>query len=460
MRLDLSTRWRLRVQNALFFLLFGLVITLLAWLSVHYSMQADWTAGSRNTLSEASQMLLKRLDGPIQITAYARDNPSLRGGISRLVSRYQRYKPDLSLTFVNPDLLPEQVRKLGITMDGELYLEYHGRGERLQQVNEQALTQSLQRLGRPQDRIVSFLAGHGERKSQGVANHDLGTFGQELERIGIRSEMLDLTTGTQIPDTTTVLVIAGPQTPLSAQEIQAIERYLERGGNLLWLLEPEDPPGLQALATRIGITIWPGVVVDADASRLGIKNPAFIPIADYGPHPITESLRSLVLLPRTVALDLQPDTGWNTTVLLETQLRTWTETGALDAQMQFDAGTTEHAGPLIVGVALTRSRPSTSATAITDTHSAPQQRIVVIGDGDFLSNTYLGNGGNLQLGLNIMNWLTQDDALIILHPKAALDLHLDLSEGTLALLAAIFLIALPALLAMSGWLIWWRRQRR
>lgn len=458
MRLDLSTRWRLRVQNALFFLLSGLLIILLAWLSTHYSIQADWTAGNRNTLSEASQMLLKRLDGPIHITAYARDNPSLRGGITRLVSRYQRYKPDLSLAFVNPDLLPEQVRKLGITRDGELYLEYRGRGERLQQLSEQALTQSLQRLGRPQDRIVAFLAGHGERKPQGVANHDLGTFGRELERVGIRSEMLDLTTSTQIPDTTAVLVIAGPQTALPAQEIQAIGGYLDRGGNLLWLLEPEDPPGLQTLAAQLGIKIWPGVVVDADASRLGIKNPAFIPIADYGPHPITESLRSLTLLPRAVALDLQPDTGWNITVLLETQLRTWTETGALDERMQFDSGTTEQAGPLTVGVALSRSRPGASVTTgITD---APQQRVIVIGDGDFLSNTYLGNGGNLQLGLNIMNWLTQDDALIVLHPKAALDLQLNLSEGTLALLATIFLIVLPALLAISGWLIWLRRQRR
>ncbi len=460
MRLDLSTRRRLRIQNGLFLLLFGLVIGLLAWLSVHYPVQADWTAGGRNTLSEASRMLLGRLDGPISITAYARDNLSLRDGIARLVGRYQRYKPDLTLAFVNPDLLPDRVRELGITADGELYLEYRGRGERLQQLSEQALTQSLQRLGRQQDRIVLFLTGHGERKPQGAANHDLGAFGRELEKIGIRPEVLDLAAGAQVPDTATVLVIAGPQMPLPTAEIQAIVEYVSRGGNLLWLLEPKDPSGLQALATLLGIAVLPGVVVDADTSLLGIKNPAFIPIADYGPHPITEPLRSPALLPQAVALEPQPAAGWKADLLLESQLRTWTETGSLDERMQFDPDTAERLGPLTVGLALVRPRPGPSATGVADAQTTSPQRIVVVGDGDFLSNTYLGNGGNLQLGLNIMNWLTLDDTLIVLRPKAAPDIHLDLSDGALALIAAVFLLVLPATLLASGWLIWFRRRRR
>lgn len=461
MRLDSSTRWRLRIQNTLFLLLFGLLIGLLAWLSVRYPVQVDWTAGGRNTLSEASRMLLDRLDGPIRVTAYARDNLPLRNGIARLVGRYQRYKSDLTLTFVNPDLLPDRMRELGITADGELYLEYRGRGEKLQQLSEQALTQALYRLGRQQARVVLFLAGHGERKPQGMANHDLGTFGRELEKIGIQPETLDLTTETQIPNMAAALVIAGPQTPLRTAEIQAIVKYVGRGGHLLWLLEPEDPSGLQELATLLGITVLPGVVVDADTSLLGIKNPAFIPIADYGPHPITESLRSPALLPQAVALDLQPAAGWKADVLLESQLRTWTETGPLDERMQFDPGTTERPGPLTVGVALVRPRPGPPVAGAVDAQAAASpQRIVVIGDGDFLSNTYLGNGGNLQLGLNIMNWLTLDDTLIVLRPKAAPDIHLDLSDGALALIAAVFLLVLPATLLASGWLIWFRRRRR
>ncbi|MFO1372772.1 MAG: GldG family protein [Candidatus Competibacteraceae bacterium] len=459
MRLDAPVHWRLRVQNLLFLLLFGVVIGLLAWLSNRYVLQADWTAGGRNTLSEASRTLLARLDGPVRMTAYIRDDSPLRGSIHRLISRYQRYKPDMELALLNPDLLPSQMRELGITQEGELDLVYRGRHERLQQLSEQALTNALQRLSRQQERVVLSLDGHGERKLLGVANHDLGTFGHELEKVGIQVRPLTLDAEPRIPIDVAALVIAGPRLPLPPNEVQAVLEYVKQGGNLLWLLDPDDRSGLAALAATLGITILPGVVVDADAPRLGIKNPAFIPIADYGPHPVTVALRSPALLPEAVALDLQPRAGWETAVLLETQARTWTETGPLTGQLRFDPDTAERSGPLTVGVALFRPRPSGSAD-IGPLPTIPQQRLVIIGNGAFLSNTYLGNGANLELGLNILNWLTLDDSLIAIRPRTAPDLNLELSNSALALLAAIFLLVLPGLLLGSGWFIWFYRRRR
>jgi ABC-type uncharacterized transport system involved in gliding motility auxiliary subunit len=210
---------------------------------------------------------------------------------------------------------------------------------------------------------------------------------------------------------------------------------------------------LPALATLLGITILPGVIVDADTPRLGISHPAFIPIVDYGPHPITAPLRSPALLPQAVALAVQPSANWQAAVLLESQSSSWTETGSLEGQLQFDPDSTERSGPLIVGVALFRPR-----------HVAPrgvaQQRVVVMGDSDFLSNTYLGNGANLELGLNTLNWLVLDEALMMIPPRTVPDPSLNLSEGALAWLAAVFLVILPAGLMASGWLIWFYRRRR
>ena len=459
MRLDPAVRWRLRFQHLLFLLLFGLVLGLLAWLSTRYSIQADWTANGRNTLSEPSQVLLARLSEPVRVTAFARDNPTLRDAIRRLIERYRQHKPDLTLTFVNPDLSPDRVRELGVTLDGELYVEYRGRGEKVQQLSEQALTLTLQRLSRQQDRPVLFLAGHGERNPSGIANFDVGTFGRELEKIGIRLHSVDLSKERAIPSANAALVIAGPQQALPPDQVQLMLDDVARGGNLLWLLEPDDPSGLQALAAALGIDVLPGTVVDPDTARLGIKNPAFIPVVDYGPHPITESLRTPTLLPQAVALEVRASADWRSAVLLESQSGSWTETGPLDGPIQFDPNTAERSGPLTVGVALFRPRPATT-TGTADPLVSPQQRIVVIGDGDFLSNTYLGNGANLELGLNIMNWLTLDDAPILVRPKTVPDPSLDLSDGTLALIAAIFLVALPAGFLACGWLVWFYRRRR
>lgn len=459
MRVTASVRWRLWLQHLLFLLLFGLLIGLLAWLSYRYPLQADWTFSTRNSLSESSQQVLASLSQPVRITAFARDNAALRDGISRLIARYQRLKSDLQLIFVNPDLLPDRVRELGISLDGELYLQYQGRSEKVQRLSEQALTSALQRLNRRQDQPALFLEGHGERKGLGIANHDLGTFGRELEKIGIPVRSVNLSEVSLVPSAG-VLVIAGPQQPLAADEIKKILSYIAQGGNLLWLLEPGDIPSLQSLAALLGLSVLPGVIVDPKVSRLGIKNPAFIPIIDYGLHPITQSLRTPALLPHAAALIITPIPGWSSAILLESQAETWTETAPVGGSIQFDVDTAERQGPLTVGVALFRPTPKASTVETGSVIHTQQQRVVIVGDGDFLSNTYLGNGANLELGLNVLNWLTLEETPSIVQPKTVPDPNLNLSERTLAFMALLFLVVIPIVLLASGWSIWFYRQRR
>lgn len=454
----LSLRARLRLQNLAFLLLFGLAVGLLAWLSTRYAFQADWSAGARNTLSAASRELLARLPGPVEITAFARPNSFLRQSIRTLVGRYQRFKPDLALAFINPDAAPDRVRELGIGQDGELYLEYRGRGEHLRRLNEQELTQALLRLSRGGERRVWFLEGHGERNPLGKANHDLGLFGRELERTGVVIQRLNPARQPQLGNSAAALVIASPQVRLLPGEVQRILAYLEQGGNLLWLLEPFEDSGLQALTDALGVGPLPGVVVDVDTPWLGSDHPpTFALVADYGPHPVTERLQTLTLFPTAAALKVQPADGWRAETLLLTQSRTWTELGEIDGRIRLDAAQ-ERAGPLPVGVALVRPRPGSAAGS--GNTAAFQQRVVVVGDGDFLSNTYLGNGGNLDLGLNMLNWLAQDDGLIAIHAHSAPDRTLVLSNPARLLIGGGFLLLLPAALLGSGGWIWWRRRRR
>ena len=92
--------------------------------------------------------------------------------------------------------------------------------------------------------------------------------------------------------------------------------------------------------------------------------------------------------------------------------------------------------------------------------SPGEQRIVVIGDGDFLSNAYLGNGGNLNLGMNLIDWLGRDDALIAISPTTAPDLSLTLSKFASAVIGLTVLLGLPLLLLACGITIWLRRRHR
>ena len=441
-------RIKARLDGLLFHLLLAVAIGLAGWLNNRYHWSWDWSASARNSLTPASQQLLSKLELPLRITAFAPDNRELRQRTREVVSRYQRYRPDIQLLFVDPVQHPSLTRELGIRVAGELRLEYGGRSENLQQIDEQGLSNAIQRLLRQGEKWIVSLQGHGERGFTGQANHDLEAFGTELGRKGFRVQSLDLASTPQLPDNTGLLVIAGPQAPYLPGEVRLIIEYLERGGNLLWLMEPGDLYGLEPLARKIGIDVLPGTVVDANGAELGLEDPAIALVPRYPNHPATKQFDLITLYPQAAALEPNNvSDDWAVFPLLNTLDRSWNETGPIRGQVARDPDLGEQAGPLSIGIAFSRSR------------ELGEQRLLVIGDGDFLSNAFLGNGGNLNLGLNLIRWLTGDDRLIDIPAKTARDLKLDLPPLTGAAIGLGFLFALPLGLAVSGALIWWRRRK-
>lgn len=446
-------RMRLRhaVQNGLFVVLVLVLAGLFAVIARQHAVQWDLTASGRNSLSAASVDVLRKLEGPVSVTAYATPQDprlgDLRKHIGDFVARYQRAKPDVKLVFVDPREQPRAAARAGVQMNGEMVVEYGERSERLATLSELEFTNLLIRLSRPAERLAMSLDGHGERSLVGGANHDLGDFGKQLARKGIGVSTLNLAIAPQVPDNLSVLVIASPQVDVLPAAMAKILDYVERGGNLLWLIDQEPLHGLEELAERIGITLSPGVVVDPDAIERGGRPVMSVAgSGGYGGHPVLEGLRVNTLFPFARAIAATPNEGWKTTPLVEVAPRGWIETDDLSGRIVFDKGR-DTAGPVQIAVALERMREERT------------QRIVVVGSGHFLANMYLGNGGNLDLGVNMVNWLAGDERLISIQPRSAPDTSLDLSKGALLSIVIGFLIVVPLLLASAGAWIWWRRRR-
>ena len=184
------------------FCLLSISVGLLAWLSHKHSLEYDWTANGRHTLSEASRDLLAKMPDKIEITSYARENSQLRDAIRKFVGKYQRHKPDIVLRFVNPDAVPDEVRNLGISVDGEIIVRYQDRSEHVKSDKEQVFTNALQRLARNQERWIAFVEGHGERNALGDANHDMGDWVKQLFNQGYRVQPINLSETQAIPDNT------------------------------------------------------------------------------------------------------------------------------------------------------------------------------------------------------------------------------------------------------------------
>jgi ABC-type uncharacterized transport system involved in gliding motility auxiliary subunit len=391
-----------------------------------------------------TRAILAKLDGPVDIVSYASPQGDLRESVATALKRYQQVKPDLHLSFVDPQQDPAAMRNLGITVDGELILHYRDREQRLETLTELTLTDAFERLVRGSDRIVAFVTGDGERRADGQANADFGTFMSQLEHSGMRAVPLNFSQVTSVPDRTDLVVLASPQAALSAGAAKALSDYIANGGNLLWLADPgNQDPGLQPLADALGIRVLPGVVIDASNAALGLKDPRMIALGDYPPSTITRGFTFATLFPEVAPLAQTRKSDWKIDPVLRTSPQ---------ATMQSLDSTSSAAlkGPLDFGFALSRLSPSPAKS---------EQRVVVIGNGDFLSNSFLGNGGNRALGERIFNWLLGDDQLLSMPPRGAPDRALNVSQAELDVLSIGFIVALPLLLLVIGGVIAWRRRR-
>lgn len=447
MRSSRQSRIQLRLASSGFMVLLLVLAGMLLWLSRDYHQQFDWTRGGRNTLSEASRQLLQTLKPPVTITAYASPTAGLRKNITTFVARYQKVKPDIALTFVDPNTDPARVREAGVRVDGELVVEVGGRRENLNQLTEEALTNALVRLGRGGERWVVFLSGHGERSPDRQASYDLSAWASQLAKRGLKTRALALGSNNAIPENTSVLVIAGPRVKLLAGEIKQIENYLNRGGNLLWLGDPGSLQGLQRIAELLGVEFQRGVVVDPTSQAVTGKAANFIVVGRYGAHPVVQGFELPTLYPDAAGLSVQAPKGWEQQTLLDTTPTAWVETGSLSGRIQFDAGQ-DFRGPVVLAVALTRKQ------------EGREQRVAVFGDGDFLSNAFIAEGGNLELGMNLVNWLGSDDTYINVPALTAPDAKLSLSQTSQIIIALAFLVVLPLGLLAGGITIWWRRRKR
>jgi ABC-type uncharacterized transport system involved in gliding motility auxiliary subunit len=438
-------------------LLIAFAAVAVAFLSTRFGFENDWSDANGASLSPPSIALLNTLDAPVEVVSYASRQNGLRAVIADFVERYRRAKPDVTLRFVDPDADPEAMRAAGVMVDGEMDLRYRDRSERLKVLSETEFSNALLRLSRARERIVAFLEGEGERQPLGKANADLGQFVAALADRGLRAVPLPLANTGKVPENADLVVVANPRVALAPAVANELVDYVDRGGNLLWLTEPDENAGLDALADALSIRVLPGTVVDASGSAFGLGDPSFVALAKYPPHAVTKNFLLTTLLPQPAALAQLANPAWDVKPILRSSDKSWNETGhipkageAADTIRQ-DADAGEIAGPLDLGFALSRISPRPDKK---------EQRVVVIGDGDFLSNSFLGNGGNREFGQRVFDWLTGDDDQISVPDKSAPDRTLSLTQAQLGAISVVFLVAVPLVLAASGLLIGWRRRRR
>jgi ABC-type uncharacterized transport system involved in gliding motility auxiliary subunit len=437
-----------------------MLVVLLGYLAGQYHVAKDITQANRNILTQGSVNVLKQMKEPINITVFAtKDDASggdnFRKGMIDFIARYQREKKNVNLRFINPSIEPKLAQDAGVKEDGEVVVEYNKRSEHIiPPIAEQEMTNLLVRLSRTNQQAVMYLDGHGERNLLGVKNHDIGEFGKQLEKKGFKFANPDLTVAQAVPSNGAMLVIASPQVNVSEVEAKKIKAYLERGGNLLWLVDDNNLRGLESVAEYLGMTVSSGIALDMASAQYGAD--ARVSFASlYGEHAITKNFMLRTLFPEAhqVTAKGTDENGWKVSNLVEVAPNGWLMAGKLakDAKPEFNEKTDKR-GPINIGVALERI------------YGKKGQRVVVMGNANFLSNTFITNGGNLDLGVNIVNWLAGDDQLITIQPMPLKDINVTIPDSDSGRLVAWtvfhgFQYFLPLAMMIAGFYFWWKRRK-
>jgi hypothetical protein len=209
------------------------------------------------------------------------------------------------------------------------------------------------------------------------------------------------------------------------------------------LVDADNLHGLERLAEKLELILPSGIVVDPAAQEM--RAPVTWALgAGYTPHAITQNFDLITAFPSARPLLWNESAGWKT--LVEVAPRGWVSQTAAQGKFEFDKRN-DTKGPVVIAAALQR------------TVNDHEQRVVVVGSGEFLANSFAGNGGNVELGLNMLNWLSSDERLISLSPRPSKDSKLALTETQLISISLGFLIILPLLLAGTGGYLWWKRRR-
>ena len=412
--------------------------------SYHFRYTSDWTRVGKHSLTPASIEILRNLPKTIQISAYLPRAHPARPAVADFVNRYLRHHDGIDFRFIDPASEPQKVRDNNIK-DGEIVIQYQDRSERVNKLLETSFSAALARLARNKTQFIVFISGHGERSPNRGANHDVSEWAEALIARGLNVQEINPAELQAIPDNTSVLVIASPQLDYLPGELKLIAHYLGGGGNLLWLSDPEEPPSFKALTDLLGVDKIPGTVVDPASLANGLDNPALLLATAYGTHESLENFNLTTLFVYASAYVLRKNSDFEAATLVQSGANAWSETSELEGNVGLDDDS-DFPGPLPIVLALERHREKR------------EQRIVISGDGDFLANAYLGNAGNQDFGVRLVEWLAREDNMISIPSKIAADNSLSFEKWQIAVIGFGFLLVIPGALIINGIIVWKKRK--
>ena len=316
-------------------------------------------------------------------------------------------------------------------------------------VGEQLFTSAIAAVTHGRQTKVGFVIGHGEHKASDTGGQwGYSKFANILQQKDLHLQEIPLTGTNSIPADCRMLIVAGPRTPYSRDELAKLREFVGTGGSLFTLFNfysLQRPTGLENFLAYYDFEIGFNQVSDSKNEQSG--QGGLLLVDDLGSHPITKPIlgsRLQMLLPRSVGFpEAENDESPPGSILAHSS-----DAGQAVGQIQGNKGSVEREGkiPLI-------------AAKLHANDGQPPARLVVAGDSLFLGNSAIEAGANRDFASLAVNWLLEREHLLAIAPRTVTEYRIDLSRAEMTSITWLLLLVLPGGTLGLG-LLWWRRQMK
>ncbi len=441
---------RMGANSLLMSLLFVSILAIVNFLAARHSIRWDLSENQNFSLAPQTYRVLRNLPREVLVTVFTREkDPGYQSYKERLDS-YRQASPKITVEFVDPERQPKIAQNYGINRTDTAVFESAGHTVRVTSPSEVELTGALIRVTQDRQKQVLFLEGHGEPSLDDRERTGLSVAKDILLKQGYNVGTLSLLKEAAVPDQTAILVVAGPRRPVTTEEQERIHTYVEKGGHLLLLIDPDTQAGLNPLLTQWGLGVGPGVLVDLQ-DRLAQGDLTSLLVRTFTEHEITQDLSAAVLFPlaRHITFDEQTGKAWDYVPLARTSPNSWAEADIKGRVVNLDEKE-DIKGPLPMAAAISPKVPPEEGK--------PRPAVVVIGNSTFATNAFMNFPGNSDFFLHAAAWLAEERNMMSLVPKdSALRLFTPnpLQERALLYLQVILL---PVAMFVAGILVWRKRR--
>lgn len=418
----------------------------------------DFTEDKSNTLAPETLQILNTLPDNVKATAFYSDaiNPQPAEELLQKFKNNSDGKFDYE--FLDPNQNIVETREAGITGDGKILLQMGDVKEIASSASETELARAMIRLISPEQRVIYFLQGHGEATLNPADERSYSTAQSTLEDKNYVVKELNLLTEGAIPDDAEVIVIAGPQKPLSQKEVNSLKEYVNAGGSLVVMEDSvvvtefgdASDPLATYLAQDWGIILNNDLIFDLSSQQTlqAISESA-------NTHPITQNLSQnyAVIMPNARSISTTPleSTDVVVTPLIFTSQNSWGETDlAVPESGEFAPEPNEDVdnfGPLNMAVA--------------GENTATTGRVVVFGNSLFAINANFDVYGNGNFFINSLDWSAEEENLINLTTRQQTQrIFVPPAQLSFLILALVMIVVIPGMVVFFGISSWIARRRR